>query len=75
MVNTREKEYNTSIIFIVSLFYEYSDLESVHIHVVYRFNWAEYVIRIRLAAPQEYMNAYSTCRVGRGDTHHISIAV
>jgi len=49
------------ILFILSLFYEHSNLEYVHIHVIYRVNQAEYVIRILVAAPQEYVNTYSTC--------------
>jgi len=50
------------ILFIFSLFYEYSNLEYVHIHVIYRANQAEYGIRIRVAASQEYVNTYSTRR-------------
>ena len=38
------------ILFILSLFYEYSNLEYVHIHIIYRVNQAEYGIRIRVAA-------------------------
>ena len=52
-----------SILFIFSLFYESSNLEYVHIHVIYRVNQAEYGIRILVAASQEYVNTYSTCRV------------
>jgi hypothetical protein len=33
-------------------------------HGIYRVNQAEYVVRIRVAAPQEYVNAYSTRRLG-----------
>jgi len=51
------------ILFIFSLFYEYSNLESVHLHIIYRVQQAEYGIRIRVAAPQEYVNTYSTRRV------------
>jgi len=46
-----------------SLLYEYSNLEYVHIYVIYRDAQAEYIIRIRMAASQEYVNTYSTCRV------------
>jgi len=46
------------ILFILSLFYEDSNLECVHIYVIYRVRQAEYVIRIRVDAPQEYVNTY-----------------
>jgi len=51
------------ILFILSLLYEYSNLEYVHIHVIYRVNQAKYGFRIRVAASQEHVNTYSTCRV------------
>jgi len=57
----RGREY--CILFIVSLFCDYSHLEYVRIHVIYRVNQAEYVITILVVAPQEYVNIYSTCRV------------
>jgi len=60
MLNTRGGEYG--IPFILSLFYEYSNLAYVHIHAIHRVYQAEYVIRIRVAAPQEYVNTYSTRR-------------
>jgi len=37
-------------------------LEDVRIHVIYRVNPSEYGIRILVAAPQEYVNIYSTRR-------------
>jgi len=40
-------------------------LEYVRIYVIYRVNQAVYVIHIRMAAPQEYLNTYSTPRVSR----------
>ena len=40
------------ILFIFRLFYEYSNLEYVHIPVTYRVNQAEYGIRILVAASQ-----------------------
>jgi len=52
-----------SILFIFSLFYEYSNLEYVHIHVIYRVGQAEYGIGILLAVSQEYVDTYSTRRV------------
>jgi len=36
--------------------------EYVRIHVIHGVNQPEYVIRILVAAPQEYMNIYSTRR-------------
>jgi len=35
----------------------------MQIHVICRVNQAEYVIRILVAVPQEYVNTYSTRRV------------
>jgi len=48
------------ILFIFSLFHEHSNLEYVHIHVICRVHQAEYVIRVRVAASQKYVNTYST---------------
>jgi len=45
---------------------EYVHLEYVRIHIVYRVNQAKYVIHVLMAAPQEYVNIYSTSRV-RGE--------
>jgi len=50
------------ILFIVSLLYEYTNLEYVRVHVIYRVNQAEYLIYIRMVASQEYVNIYSTHR-------------
>jgi len=47
-----------------SLFCEYIRLEYVRIHVIYRVNQAESVIHILVVAPQEYVNIYSTRRLG-----------
>jgi len=47
-----------------SLFCEYLYLEYARIHVIYRVDQAEYVIHILVAAPQEYVNIYSTRRTG-----------
>jgi len=62
-VEYTERSIQSGILFIFSLFYEYGNLEYVHIHVIYRVNQAEYVIRIRVAASQECVNIYSTRRV------------
>jgi len=45
-----------------SLLYEYSNLEYAHLHVICRAHQAEDVIRILVAASQEYVNTYSTRR-------------
>jgi len=59
MLNTRRGEF----LFIFSLLYEYTNLQYVHIHVIYRVHQAEYGIRMHEAAPQEYVNINSTRRV------------
>jgi len=46
-----------------SLFCEYVSRESVRIHFIYRINQSEYVICVLVAAPQEYVNRFSTSRV------------
>ena len=38
------------------------NLEYVRSHAICRVNQAEYAIRIPVAAPQEYVNTYSTRR-------------
>jgi len=43
-----------------SLLSAYSNLEYVRIYVIYRVTQAEYVIRIRMAVSQKYVNIYST---------------
>ena len=62
----RGKEYG--IRFIFSLLCEYTPLEYVRIHVIYRVNQAEYGIQMLLVAPQEYVNLYSTRRARCGVT-------
>jgi len=52
-----------SNIFVFSLFYENSNLEYVRVPFYCRVNVAEDVIRIGMAASQEYVNAYSTRKV------------
>jgi len=51
------------ILFLFSLLCEYTHLEYVRIHVIYRVNQAEYGIHIFLVAPQEYVNIYLTRRI------------
>jgi len=61
-VEYAERRIEYGIIFSFSL-YEYTHLEYVHIHVIYRVNKEKYAIRIPTAAPQEYLNTYSTRRL------------
>jgi len=44
------------ILFILSLFFEYTHLEYIRIYAIYRVNQAEYGIHILVVAPQEYAN-------------------
>jgi len=48
---------------MLSLIYEYRHLEYIRIYIIYRVTHAEYGIRIRMAASQEYVNTYSRRRV------------
>jgi len=52
-VEYAEGRIQYGIRFRISRFYECSNLEYVHIRVLYRVNQAEYGIRIRVAASQE----------------------
>jgi len=56
----RANEYG--ILFIVSMHCEYTRLAYVRIYAIYRVYQAEYVIHMRVAASQEYVNTYSTRR-------------
>jgi len=49
-------------LFIVSLFCEYINVEYGRVPTISKVNQAEYVINFRVAASQEYVNTYSTCR-------------
>jgi len=70
----RGTEYG--ILFIVSLLYEYSNLEYVDIYVIYRVNQAENGIHVLMAASQEYVNTYSTRRAANpASSAHIDIPV
>jgi len=68
MGNTRNEEQNTRILFRFGLFCEYSDLEYVRIHAIYRVNQAGYAIHIPANAPPEYVNMYFSCRVPGSST-------
>jgi len=57
----RRRKYG--ILFIFDLFCEYINLEYVWVPVIYRVHQAENVIHILVAASQEYVNTYSTCRI------------
>jgi len=61
-VEYAERRIKYGILFIFSPFYEYGHLAYEHVPVEYRVQQAEYSIRIPVAAPQEYVNTYSTCR-------------
>ena len=70
-MNTLHVEYageriQYGILFIFSLLHEYSNLESVHSHAIYRVHQAEYIIRVLVAAPQEYVNgpSHALCLAG-----------
>jgi len=67
MLNTREGRTQCGILFIFSLFCEYINLEYVRMHVIYRVHQAEYA---NVAAPQEYVNTYSTRRTRTPTTLH-----
>jgi len=56
----RRRKY--CILFIFSPFYEYFPFKHVRAPVISRANQAEDVIHIRVVAPQEYVNIYSTRR-------------
>jgi len=62
-VEYAKRENECGIPFIFSLFCVYIYLEYVDIHAICRVNEAENGIQIRVAAPQEYVNLYSTRRV------------
>jgi len=49
-VEYAERRIKYGILFIFSLFYEYSNLDYGHVHGIRRVNQAEYVIRILMAA-------------------------
>jgi len=57
-----ERIIEYSLLFICSPFYEYSHLEYEHVPVSYRVHQAEYVLHFCMAASQEYVYTYSTCR-------------
>jgi len=48
--------------FVLLTVCEYIHLAYARIRVINRVDQAEYVIHIRVVAPQEYVNIYSTCR-------------
>jgi len=61
-VEYAEERKAYGILFICRLFYAYINLEHVRVPVIDRVHQAEYGIRILAAAPQEYVNTYSTRR-------------
>ena len=44
----------------------------IYSHVTCRVNRAEYVFRIPMSAPQEYVNTYSTCRVSSPEREYVT---
>jgi len=56
------------LLFIFGPFYEYSNLEYVRVFVEHRVHQAEYVVHMRVAASQEYVNTYSTRRRHKAPT-------
>ena len=50
------------IVLMFSPVYEHSNFEYKHVPVEYRVYGAECGTHIRVAASQEYVNTYSTCR-------------
>jgi len=59
----RERRITYGILFILSPFYECIDLEYLVSMSYTGLLQAEYVIDIRLAVPQEYVNTFSTRRL------------
>ena len=57
-----ERSTKYGILFIFNVICEYVNLEHVRIHVIYKATQAEYAARTPMAAPQEYLNTYSTRR-------------
>jgi len=62
MLNTQSEECN--MVFYSCLACSMNTLIYVRGPVIYRVHQAEYGIRIRLVAPHEYVNIYSTRRYG-----------
>ena len=67
MLNTRSDHKSTVFYSYFAWFMNTVPLNMYRVPVIDRVCQAEYVIRIRVAAPQEYVNTYSTCR-GSGPT-------
>ena len=63
-VEYTEQRRKYGILFIVCLFCEHTNLESVRVPVGYRVNQAEYGIHIIAAESQEFVNTCSTRRLG-----------
>ena len=72
MLITRNEEKNTVFYSYLACVHEYIQLEYVRIHVINRVNQAENGIHIRVVAPQEYVNIYSTRKIDT-ETHSFSI--
>jgi len=59
-VEYAERRINYGILFLFRPFYECSIPEYEHVPVLNRVHQAEYIIHIRVAASQKYVNTYST---------------
>jgi len=67
MLNTLNEETNTVLYSDLACFVNRLTL-NIYVSVIYSVKQAGNVIRIRVAVPEEYVNIYSTRRVGTGDT-------
>jgi len=63
VLNTQSEEKNTVIYSYLACFMNTFSSNTYVSMSYYRVQQAEHSIRIRVAAPQEYVNTYSTCRV------------
>jgi len=66
VLHTQNEERNTNFYSQSACFVNTLTLNMYVCMSYYRGHQAKYGICIRVAAPQEYMNTYSTCRVSTG---------
>jgi len=69
MLNTQNAEKKNVLYSCVACFMNTVALKCVRIYSMYRVTQAEYVFRILMAASQEYVNTYSTCRLAGAVVH------
>ena len=60
-----ERTTKYEILFVISLFCEYTNLEYARVHSICRVHQAKHAIPIPMAAPQECVNTYSTRKASR----------